>query len=111
MNRASNASSEGFGIEVEAELVVETEDIRDELGILRMVLEDQKSMIQSASFAIEDARRDWEQPTDTSDPHLSAEANRVLDRNLQRIKEMEGMANITAKLVSACVEVRCYFTY
>lgn len=80
----------------ETGMLVEVEDIRDELSILKMVLEDQKRVLEKMTKAFE-----------LSGIEVSPlEHNRVLESHLYRIKKMETVADRTSKMVSQSTSMR-----
>lgn len=87
----STGTGDNLSIEVETKQFVEIEDIRDELSILQLVLEDQGEVLQQ----MDEAFAKYE----TRSAPLAQ--NRVLEGHLRRIKKMEAMAMRTSQLVSA----------
>ncbi|KAH8205329.1 hypothetical protein TruAng_000576 [Truncatella angustata] len=77
-----------FSIQKEARLLVEIEDIREELNILRVVLEDQSNKFEDM-FDISEHQ--------LYDDCLSVKDNRLLASHLQWIGTMEKMAKKTSK--------------
>src|SRR5687768_13140116 len=81
-------------IEQETWLLGEIEDIRDELGILRRVLEDQREVAKElvAHLGLGTSHASFEDfVNDSSDDTLRG--GRVLIHHLKRIETMEGLAN------------------
>ncbi|KAI0387550.1 hypothetical protein F5Y04DRAFT_240482 [Hypomontagnella monticulosa] len=89
--RASIMQGAVPGLVMETETLIEVEDMRDELNILRMVLEDQKVVLED--FA------------KTFDPSSSGQ-NRVLELHLYRIKKMETVADRTSKMLITLLDLK-----
>lgn len=100
-------------IEEETKLLVEAEDIRDELGILRLVLEDQKTVAEqlecllshSAESNIKDeekSRAERARDIDSGEDGQThtLKGNRVLQNHLSRIQRMEALATRSIQSVS-----------
>jgi hypothetical protein len=83
-------SAMNIRIEEETKLLVEIEDVRDELGILRRVLEDQKAVAEELDGLLDHSTfpRDLD---DLDDKSFTLTSNRVLESHLARIKRMEGL--------------------
>ena len=92
---ASAASNEllsamDIRIELETKLLGEIEDIRDELGILRLVLEDQKGVAKDLEAILGRSRSpDDDENASAGDKYYTLENNRVLKTHLARIERME----------------------
>jgi hypothetical protein len=89
----SAGTEDNLSIEVETQQFVEIEDIRDELNILQLVLEDQVEVLQQMDEALAKG--------ETKLAPLAK--NRVFEGHLRRIKKMEAMAMRTSQLVSISV--------
>ncbi|KAI0840804.1 hypothetical protein F5Y06DRAFT_261804 [Hypoxylon sp. FL0890] len=88
----------------ETEILVEVEDIRDELNILKTVLEDQKVVLEDLTKAF---RLVSGKPTDSSDVKLpSQEQNRILENHLYRIRKMETIADRTSKMLITLLDLK-----
>ena len=105
---ASAASNEllsatNIKIEQETKLLGEIEDIRDELGILRLVLEDQKGVTEELDVMLNNpAPVDDEQTGTFSSKVHALRGNRVLDSHLARIERMEILAKRSIQSVRTC---------
>lgn len=112
---ASNEVLDARSIKIEGEtkLLVEAEDIRDELGILRLVLEDQKTVAEQLDCLLshsdtanlkdeEKSRADGARDTDfgEDDQAHTLKGNRVLQNHLARIQRMEALATRSIQSVS-----------
>ena len=65
-------------------------DIRDELSILKMVLNDQETTMKEMDMIIEEAKAELSiEPAS----HVSHKRNRILESHLFRIEKMEELAN------------------
>lgn len=87
--------AEDIRIEPETKLLGEIEDIRDELSILRLVLEDQKSIAEELDTLLDDPSSP-EDPviatnTTAADQSYTLKGNRVLKSHLARIERMENL--------------------
>lgn len=97
-------------IDEETKLLGEIEDIRDELGILRVVLSDQKTVTEELEALLgtlgpEDDTEDGS--SDTTYDH-TLKGNRVLSHHLARIDRLEILADRSiesASSTSLCPEV------
>ncbi len=78
-----NAARPEINIGKEIELLTEIEDIKDELGILQMVLEDQRDILRSVNDVLGGPIN-----------------NRVLEGHMREVQRMTGFAEKTSKLVS-----------
>jgi hypothetical protein len=89
-----------FDITVETALLVEIKDIRDELSILRMVLNDQMSVMRDFRNQITQLQT---APGSTINPRSERpvlQHNNVLESHLYRIDKMDRMAAKTYEAVS-----------
>lgn len=96
---ASTASNEllsalNIKIEEETRLLGEIEDIRDELGILKLVLNDQKSVTEDLDTLLGALEEDDVEhgSSNATDPRALKD-NRVLTSHLARIERMEVAAD------------------
>lgn len=80
-------------IEVETKLLGEIEDIRDELSILRLVLEDQKRVAEELDALLGHQGRsdDVEDALAGEKSYYTLKKNRVLENHLARIDRMEAL--------------------
>ncbi|KAH6955850.1 hypothetical protein BKA56DRAFT_231914 [Ilyonectria sp. MPI-CAGE-AT-0026] len=83
-------SAVSIRIEAETNLLVEIEDIRDELGILRLVIEDQKFVIDDLEKILSPDSDEAFHPAHVRKDHILKD-NRVLESHFARIKRMEGL--------------------
>lgn len=83
-------SAMNIRIEAETNLLVEIEDIRDELGILRLVIEDQKFVIDDLEKILSPDSDEAFHPAHVRKDHILKD-NRVLESHFARIKRMEGL--------------------
>jgi hypothetical protein len=101
-------------IEEETKLLVEDEDIRYEVGLLRLVLEDQKTVAEQLECLLshsaesnfqdeEKSRAERARDTDfgEDDQAHTLKGNRVLQNHLSRIQRMEALATRSMQSVSA----------
>ncbi|KAI0152258.1 hypothetical protein F4776DRAFT_659182 [Hypoxylon sp. NC0597] len=88
----------------ETEILVEVEDIRDELSILKTVLEDQKVVLEDLTKAF---RLVSNEQTDSPNAKFpSQERNRILENHLYRIKKMETIADRTSKMLITLLDLK-----
>ncbi|KAK4446784.1 hypothetical protein QBC34DRAFT_356004 [Podospora aff. communis PSN243] len=92
----SFGTEENVSIELETQQFVEIEDIRDELSILQLVLEDQREVLQQMDAAMAE---------DKTRPAPLAQ-NHVLEGHLRRIKKMEAMATRTSQLMYHLIDLK-----
>jgi hypothetical protein len=85
--------------EQETYLLGEIEDVRDELSILRRVLEDQKEVARDLEAHLSFASHPASSGDETSNEHAS-KGRRVLATHLMRIDKMEVLANRAIESVS-----------
>lgn len=105
---ASAASNEllsamNIKIEQETKLLGEIEDIRDELGILRLVLEDQKAVAEELDDLIHSGSVDDMEIGTNGDKERALKGNRVLESHLARIERMETLAKRSIQSVCKTV--------
>lgn len=97
-------------IEPETRLLGEIEDIRDELSILRLVLEDQRAVTEELDILL-----DHSSPPDNVDAttarvkNYTLKDNRVLKSHLARIERMETLTNRSVQSVRivTTVDIHC----
>lgn len=91
----------GISIEHETKLLVEIEDIRDELGILRLILEDQQSVVNNLDDLLTPS-----EPVEDTNPGTNGrkehvlKGNRVLQSHLARASRMETLTARSIQSVS-----------
>ncbi|UNI22508.1 hypothetical protein JDV02_008392 [Purpureocillium takamizusanense] len=95
-------SAEDIRIEQETNLLVEIEDIRDELGILRSVLCDQNTVIQDLFLHLETVATN--DPNHTTSQDLRGK--RVLNTNLARLDRMESLTTKAVQSLRTLLELK-----
>lgn len=94
-------SAMNIRIEAETNLLVEIEDIRDELGILRLVIEDQKFVVDDLEKILSPDADEAFHPAHVRKDHILKD-NRVLESHFSRIKRMEGLTARAIQSVRHC---------
>ncbi|KAI1409325.1 hypothetical protein F5Y13DRAFT_92301 [Hypoxylon sp. FL1857] len=89
---------------VETEILVEVEDIRDELNILKTVLEDQKVVLEGLTKTFRLFSSEQADSSNSKFPPL--EQNRILESHLYRIKKMETIADRTSKILITLLDLK-----
>ncbi|KAK0656301.1 hypothetical protein B0T16DRAFT_451888 [Cercophora newfieldiana] len=95
--RHSTGLGDHLSIEVETQQFVEIEDIRDELSILQLVLEDQGEVLRQMEEVL--VGKDRTRPSPLAQ-------NRVLEGHLRRIKKIEAMATRTSELLYHLIDLK-----
>ncbi len=88
-----------FSITRETELLVEIKDIRDELSILQMVLEDQLSILKE--FIMLTVRAKAVERADERNEIEMSKRKAVVQSHLDRVEKMEKLAEKTYQAVSS----------
>ncbi|KAK3343649.1 hypothetical protein B0T25DRAFT_303623 [Lasiosphaeria hispida] len=106
VSTAQRMAQSHLSIKLETDLLIEIEDIRDELSILQMVLEDQRETTQTLNRFL--GRHGVK--TEMTDPYLAdygnLESNRVLEGHLSEIKKMIAIAKKTSKMLYYLLDLK-----
>ncbi|KAH7303083.1 hypothetical protein B0I35DRAFT_485474 [Stachybotrys elegans] len=99
-------SATSIRIEHKAKLLVEIEDIRDELGIMRFVLEDQMAVAKDLDklFILDQDDGEVDKAGEKLDYELAS--NRVLTSHLARIGRMEALANRAIQSIRSLLKLK-----
>ncbi|KAI0895389.1 hypothetical protein F4806DRAFT_80154 [Annulohypoxylon nitens] len=95
-------------IEVETKLLGEIEDIRDELSILRLVLEDQKRVAEELDTLLghQGPSNDAEDALAGEKSYYTLKKNRVLENHLARIDRMEALTKRSIQSIRSLLKLK-----
>ncbi|XDG08902.1 hypothetical protein ABKA04_008517 [Annulohypoxylon sp. FPYF3050] len=95
-------------IEVETKLLGEIEDIRDELSILRLVLEDQKRVAEELDTLLghQGSSNDVEDALAGEKSYYTIRNNRVLESHLARIERMEALTKRSIQSIRSLLKLK-----
>ncbi|RYP00330.1 hypothetical protein DL766_007159 [Monosporascus sp. MC13-8B] len=100
-------SAMNIKIEPETKLLGEIEDIRDELGILRLVLEDQKGVAEELDALLDHPRSPDDAGNGTTrDKRYTLKRNPVLESHLARIERMETLSKRSIQLIRSLLKLK-----
>ncbi|KAK2798189.1 hypothetical protein FQN51_007875 [Onygenales sp. PD_10] len=98
------ASLEVFSISTETKLLVEIKDIIDELGILHMILTDQRKPTEELSRIVTEHKKI--KHGNTNSENSSPIRNPVLENNLHRVEKMQKLANESYKALYNLLDLK-----